>query len=161
MKPLLAVIALSLASLAEAQSIASLGEHPIAFRQLRAVFPETSVAIESRTDCRLLKVLLANNDRQRARGLMFVNDMPADAGMLFVYERSRPLSMWMKNTLIPLDMLFAAEDGVIVTLLSDVPPLTLESRRSERDATYVLELNAGAAARLGLAEGARLHVAPD
>lgn len=88
-------------------------------------------------------VQLATTGAERTVGLMFVRSMPADAGMLFVFPDVAPRSFWMRNTLIPLDMLFIAPDGTIINIIERAEPQTLDSRPSEGPAKYVLELNGG------------------
>ena len=135
----------------------ALPERPIPFERLRAAFGPVSVVAVGDSACHRLDVLLADTPARRARGLMFVERMPADAGMLFVHRRPAMLSMWMKNTLIPLDMLFADREGRIINIAHGTP-LSTDSIRSEGPASYVLELNAGRAAALGLDAGARLII---
>ena len=99
---------------------------------------------------------LAESPEQQSQGLMYRRSLAADAGMLFVYRPARPVSMWMKNTLIPLDMLFIAEDGVIVKVVERTVPLSLTSISSDRKVRGVLELNGGTADRLGIRPGDRV-----
>ena len=106
----------------------------------------------------VLNVYLAVEYEQQRRGLMFVRDMPDDVGMLFVYEDSEIHSMWMKNTYIPLDMVFARADGSVSSVIHDTQPLSLDSRASVEAVNYVLELNAGAARRLNIGPKSRLRV---
>ena len=101
-------------------------------------------------------VYLATDFEQQRRGLMFVRDMPERTGMLFVYDSEETRSMWMKNTYIPLDMVFARTDGSVVNVVTDTVPQTLTSHRSTGPARYVLELNAGTARRLGIGTGSRI-----
>ena len=101
-------------------------------------------------------VEVADDTAERAKGLMHRRSLPLSAGMLFVYETPQPLSFWMRNTLIPLDMLFFDEAGVLVNSIDDVPPRTLSARRSIVPARYVLELNGGSMARFGINGVARL-----
>ena len=101
-------------------------------------------------------VELAVTPRQQAYGLMHVANLPAAAGMLFIFKGERQRSFWMKNTLIPLDMLFFDEDGTLVSAVQDVPPHSLQPRRSAGDARFVLELNGGAMAARGITSAARL-----
>ena len=101
---------------------------------------------------------VANDFEQHRRGLMFVRNMPERTGMLFVYEREEPRSMWMKNTYSPLDMIFARADGSVVNVVTDTVPQSLNSHRSSGPARYVLELNAGTARRLGIGTGSRLVI---
>ncbi len=137
---------------------ARLPERPIDFSVLRSEFPAVSVIAEGKSACYRIDTLLAASASHRARGLMFVRSMPADAGMLFVYPERREMSMWMKNTIISLDILFADDDGDIVHVAANTTPLSLDSISSGGLARYVLELNAGVAERLGITVGSRLHV---
>ncbi|MBP2303457.1 DUF192 domain-containing protein [Azospirillum picis] len=105
-------------------------------------------------------VELALTQQQQAQGLMFRQSMPADAGMLFVYDRTQQASFWMKNTLIPLDMLFIAADGRIVNIHERAVPGSLDSVNSDGPVKAILELNGGMAARLGVHPGDRV-VSPD
>lgn len=103
-----------------------------------------------------IQVEIAADDASREHGLMDRTSMPADHGMLFVFPDSQIRTFWMKDTLIPLDMLFLDADGKLVTLLADVPPCKADPcgiYPSTQPARYVLELNAGVAAKLGWREG--------
>lgn len=101
-------------------------------------------------------VELATSPAQWTHGLMFRESMPADAGMLFLYERDRPMSMWMKNTYIPLDMLFIDRRGVIVDIAERTVPQSTEIISPDVPARAVLELNGGTASRLGISRGDRI-----
>ena len=101
-------------------------------------------------------VYLATEFEQHRRGLMFVRDMPPDVGMLFIYEGEFIRSMWMKNTYIPLDMVFARADGTVTNIVRDTVPQTLASHESAAPARFVLELNAGIARKLGIGTRSRL-----
>lgn len=109
-------------------------------------------------------VEVADDDAERARGLMFRDALPHGHGMFFVHERTQPLAYWMKNTRIPLDILYFDEGLTLVSQRRDVPPCSAGDAcppyPSRAPARYVLELNAGEARRLRLAEGARLQVSP-
>ncbi|MCH7796806.1 MAG: DUF192 domain-containing protein [Proteobacteria bacterium] len=108
------------------------------------------------------EVELALDNEQRAQGLMYRRDLADDAGMLFLYGREWPVSMWMRNTFIPLDMLFIAGDGRIVRIVERTVPQSLETISSGRPVTGVLEVNGGTVARLGIQPGDRvLHRAFD
>lgn len=103
-----------------------------------------------------IEVEIAADDATREHGLMDRTSMPAGHGMLFVFPDSQVRTFWMKNTLIPLDMLFFDADRKLVTLLANVPPCKADPcpvYPSTAPARYVLELNAGAAAKLGVHEG--------
>lgn len=109
-------------------------------------------------------VEIADNDEERARGLMFREEMAAVAGMLFVHDREAPQAYWMKNTKIPLDILYFDSARKLVSQQRDVPPCSLGDGcppyPSAAPARYVLELNAGEAARLNLRDGAELRLGP-
>ena len=103
-----------------------------------------------------MQVEIAASFEQRQYGLMNRETLPANTGMLFVFPKNGYRSFWMKNTFIPLDMLFFDADGMLVTIMEDVPPQTLEARRSSAPARYVLEINGGEARRRGWDETIRL-----
>lgn len=90
---------------------------------------------------------------QRERGLMFRRFLPQDRGMLFDFERERPLMMWMKNTFLPLDMIFIGRSGNVVGLAENTEPFSQRIIPSGAPASGVLEVNAGTAARIGLKIG--------
>lgn len=96
---------------------------------------------------------VAATDQERALGLMFRRSLPEHAGMLFLYDRPRPIVMWMKNTLIPLDMVFISQDGSVHRIESDTEPFSTAVIPSEGAVVGVLELNAGAARKIGLKPG--------
>lgn len=102
-------------------------------------------------------VELALTDRERQHGLMYREHLDDDAGMLFIFERPRVQSFWMKNTRIPLDMIFIGEGGEIVGIVESAEPLTLTARRVDGPSRYVLELNGGATRKLGITAGQRVH----
>jgi uncharacterized protein len=110
-------------------------------------------------------VEVANDDAERAQGLMFRDSMEPDRGMLFIHDSEERLAYWMKNTRIPLDILYFDEQRKLVSQQRDVPPCSLGDRcppyPSKAPARYVLELNAGQAARLGLQDGAELRFGPN
>ena len=101
-------------------------------------------------------VYLATKFEQQRRGLMFVRNMPERTGMLFIYDQDEVHSMWMKNTYIPLDMVFARSDGTVSSVIHDTVPLTLKSNSSTEPVRYVLELNSGVARRFGIGTGSKL-----
>ncbi len=120
------------------------------------VFQRDWVTVESGTGPHRFAVEVAVTPQQRAQGLMFRERLPAEAGMLFLYPAEQPVSMWMKNTLIPLDMLFIAGDGRIVRIAERAVPGSLATISSGEPARAVLELNGGTAARLQLEPGDRV-----
>jgi len=99
------------------------------------------------------RVAVADTPRERAQGLMNVPEMPRMAGMLFVYERPQAVSFWMENTLIPLDMIFADETGTVRRIHENAIPLDRTPIPGGPDIQYVLEINGGMAAQLGLSVG--------
>ena len=109
-------------------------------------------------------VEIADTDAERARGLMFRDALAADRGMLFIHEREEPQAYWMKNTHIPLDILYFDNARKLVAQQRDVPPCSLGDAcppyPSNAPARYVLELNAGEAARLQLRDGSELRLGP-
>lgn len=109
-------------------------------------------------------VELADDDAERARGLMFRDAMAEDRGMLFIHDAQEPQAYWMKNTKIALDILYFDNDRKLVAQQRDVPPCSLgdacPSYPSNAPARYVLELNAGQAEKLKLQDGATLTFGP-
>jgi len=101
-------------------------------------------------------VYLAQDFEQQRRGLMFVRNMPERTGMLFIYENDDIRSMWMKNTYIPLDMVFMRSNGSVSSVIHRAEPHTLLSRASIEPVRYVLELNAGTARRMGIGSRSRI-----
>lgn len=116
-------------------------------------FDWTELWIESATGRHHFNIEVAETEAQRQRGLMFRKEMPADAGMIFDYGATGYVAMWMKNTFIPLDMLFVNEDGTIRRIASFTTPLSLESIPSGGPVRAVIELNGGITARLGIRRG--------
>jgi len=94
-------------------------------------------------------------DGERAKGLMFRRALSEKSGMLFLYDRPQAASMWMKNTFIPLDMVFIAQGGEVHRIEANTEPFSTAIISSEGDIIAVLELNAGEAARIGLKRGDR------
>ena len=99
---------------------------------------------------------IAGDDQTRAQGLMYVRELPPAQGMLFVFEQPQYASFWMKNTYVPLDLIFIAADGTVVNVAANAKPLSLDPIASVSPVLYVLELAAGSAARIGLVAGDRL-----
>ena len=120
------------------------------------MFSAAPVALEVGIECRLFEIYLALSSEQKSRGLMFVREMREDQGMLFAYPPGSRMSIWMKNTVIPLDVVFLDEAGVIINIARNAKPYSLTSMRSARPGAFVVELNAGAADALGLEDGQTL-----
>jgi len=120
-------------------------------------FAQTVLTIEaSEHACYRFDVYLALNTQQQRRGLMHVRNLPERTGMLFIYRNAAFLSMWMKNTYIPLDILFIRGDGTVSSVAADTVPLSLQSIRAVEPVNFVLELNAGVSKRLHIDSGSRL-----
>ena len=110
------------------------------------------------------QVEIADDDAERERGLMFRDEMAADHGMLFIHDSEAPQSYWMKNTHIPLDILYFDHQRKLVSAQERVPPCSAGDRcppyPSEGPALYVLEINAGEADELGVKAGDELVFGP-
>jgi uncharacterized membrane protein (UPF0127 family) len=101
----------------------------------------------------VFKVEIADNEASREEGLMYRPTMPADAGMLFDFKVTDRVYFWMKNTYIPLDMIFIRADGTVATIAENTKPLSEKTVPSEEPVRFVLEVNAGTAQRIGLKVG--------
>jgi uncharacterized membrane protein (UPF0127 family) len=109
--------------------------------------------IVTTTGTHVFQVEAAKTPAQRAKGLMYRRSMPRDHGMLFDFHMEQTVLMWMKNTYIPLDMIFVSREGRVVSVAQDAEPLSEGVISSGKPAYAVIELNAGAARRIGLAAG--------
>ncbi len=118
-----------------------------------ATFPQSQLRIVTRSGALDFQIWTAATDAQRMQGLMYVRDLAADRGMLFVEERPRVAGMWMKNTYIPLDLLFMDARGKIVRILPMTKPLSLNVLSSQVPVKAVLELRGGEAARRNIRVG--------
>jgi uncharacterized protein len=103
------------------------------------------------------EVEIAKDDASRARGLMDRRYMPADHGMLFEFDREAPEAFWMKDTYIPLDMIFISGAGVVTNIAANAEPLSERAIPSGPPCAAVLELNGGEAARIGLRVGDKVR----
>ncbi len=122
-----------------------------------ATFSKSRLVIETAKGKFPFDIELALTQPQMAQGLMFRRALAADAGMLFDYRDPQPIAMWMKNTLIPLDMIFIASDGKIVDFHERAVPMSLDTIESKVPARAVLEVNAGTVARLSIQSGDTIH----
>ncbi|MFO1238868.1 MAG: DUF192 domain-containing protein [Sphingomonadaceae bacterium] len=110
------------------------------------------LTIKTSTAVRKFRVEVARTEDEQARGLMFRQSLAEDGGMIFPMSPPRFASFWMKNTVIPLDMIFIRGDGTIARIASDTIPYSLEPVDSGEPVAAVLELAGGKAAALGIAE---------
>ena len=104
-----------------------------------------------------VQVEIAKDDLARERGLMYRRFMPSEHGMLFEFEREATQSFWMKNTYIPLDMIFISQTGVVTNIVANAEPLSERVIPSGPPCAAVLELNGGAAAAMGMQVGDRVR----
>ena len=112
--------------------------------------------IHSATGTHHLTVEVARTPEQQGQGLMFRAALAADMGMIFPFPNPRMASFWMRNTLIPLDMIFIRADGTIARIAADTVPHSEESISSGEPVAAVLEIKGGRAAELGIREGDRV-----
>ena len=120
---------------------------------LAACSDEGKLVLHSSTGDYNFNVDVVDTPELMAKGLMFVQDLADDAGMLFDFKEERPVSFWMQNTLIPLDMVFVGADGVVKTVHANARPMDTTSIPSEVPVQYVLEIPGGVAASIGLQPG--------
>lgn len=118
-----------------------------------ASFPQSRLTIRSPAGDHEFQIWTASTQQQQMQGLMFVRDLPAERGMLFVEERPRVATMWMKNTYIPLDMLFIDTRGKVVRIIPMTKPFSLDILSSLTPVKAVLELRGGEAARRNIHVG--------
>ena len=121
------------------------------------IFPRAEVVVETDEGDIRFDVEVATNSEQRGRGLMEREFLAPDAGMLFLYESERMVSMWMKNTWISLDMLFMDDDGIVRHIATETEPLSLDIISSKVPAVAVLEIGAGVAQESGIEVGDRVR----
>jgi uncharacterized membrane protein (UPF0127 family) len=116
-----------------------------------------SLEIVTSTGRHAFQVEIADNDATREHGLMDRRYMAPNHGMLFEFDREEPVSFWMKNTYIPLDMIFIAPSGVVTHIATNAEPLSERVVPSGAPCIAVLELNGGMAASIGLKVGDKVR----
>lgn len=99
---------------------------------------------------------VASTEQERSRGLMFVKELPTHQGMLFVFPSETKQGFWMKNTYIPLDIIFIDSQRKVVGIVDSARPLTTKQREIDRPSRYVLELNGGVAKQQNITVGSKL-----
>lgn len=139
-----------LASLAACQPSAS---NAVDVTRSPAGLEQVSLTITSGQRVHRFTVEIARTQEEQATGLMNRSELAPDRGMIFPFDPPRDASFWMKNTLIPLDMIFVAADGSIANIAANTVPLSLEPVPSEGSVGAVLELAGGRAAELGIKPG--------
>jgi uncharacterized protein len=131
-------------------SLAFFAPAPIAAAELTPLTIQTASGVHS------FEVEIAADDGMRAQGLMYRRELAADRGMLFDFEVEKPVSMWMKNTYIPLDMVFILADGQVHRVEERTQPHSLRTIESGADVRFVLEVPAGTANTIGIRAGDRV-----
>ncbi len=127
---------------------AAAATHPVSGLQVIPVTITTSKGV------RTIRAEVARSPQEQARGLMFRTELGPDEGMLFPYEENpHVLGFWMRNTVLPLDIIFITPDRNVLNIAANAVPYSEESLRSTGVAAAVLELNGGRAAALGIAPG--------
>jgi hypothetical protein len=116
-------------------------------------FPRSALQIHASSGLNWFNIRIADTEAHRELGLMFVTQLPSDEGMLFPQDKPQIMSMWMKNTLIPLDMLFIDSHGKIVCLLANAKPESLDILSCDKPVKAVLEIGGGEAQRRGIRVG--------
>ena len=120
-------------------------------------FKTAKLTIVSGAKRNVFTVELAMSDRQQMQGLMYRRSLAPDAGMLFDYRTPTRITMWMKNTFIPLDMIFIGMDGTVVDIAERAVPQSEEIIPTRKPARAVLEVNGGTAQRLGIKVGDKVE----
>jgi len=124
-----------------------------AFSQGVVTFDKSKLSVITSTGQKNFEVEMAVSDQQQSQGLMYRRSMAANAGMLFDYGALRHIQMWMKNTYIPLDMIFIGPKGKIIKIVERTIPHSESIISSNGRARAVLELNSGTVSRLGIKTG--------
>ncbi len=115
---------------------------------------DTQIDIRTDAGVSTYSIEIADDAAERAQGLMFRETMPRDHGMYFVYPTGRPVAFWMKNTPLPLDIIYINERGIICSIAADTTPYSEEALPSGCAAQTVLEVNAGEVKAAGIRVGA-------
>jgi uncharacterized membrane protein (UPF0127 family) len=123
-------------------------------------FARAQIIIETRQACYLIDLYVAETPEERAQGLMYIRELGEFEGMLFPASAPAVVNMWMKNTYIPLDMLFIRANGTIARIAAETTPLSEDTISSGEPVTAVLELNGGFAKRHDVRSGDRFRIVP-
>jgi uncharacterized membrane protein (UPF0127 family) len=114
------------------------------------LLPREALTIKTDAGSFKFEVEIADEVHERSTGLMFREKMAPTHGMLFDFQREAPVTMWMKNTILPLDMVFIRKNGTVLRIAKNTTPFSRDFITSGGDITHVLELNAGMANQIGL-----------
>jgi len=150
-------MALAAIPLAFAASVGLALTLPVGELRAEMAMPRGELVITTASGRHPIKVEVADTEERKSLGLMFRTRVAPDTGMLFPYERPQEISMWMRNTYIPLDMVFIRADGTVHRIERRTEPLSEEIIDSHGEVTAVLELAAGEADRLAIAPGSRVE----
>lgn len=120
---------------------------------ISACSDETRLVVHTQTGDYPFTVEIADTEELRAKGLMYRQELAPDAGMLFDFQEERHVSFWMRNTYIPLDMIFIAADGTVRRVHVNAKPHDITSIPSNAPVRFVLEIPGGRSVEIGLAEG--------
>ena len=119
--------------------------------------PRVRISNAAGVDKATVTIEIADTPATRELGLMYRQHLAENAGMLFVFKQPQHLTFWMKNTEIPLDMIFAAPDGTVTGIVAKAEPYSEQELSVPGDSQYVLEVNGGFAERHGIETGDKLH----
>jgi uncharacterized membrane protein (UPF0127 family) len=111
------------------------------------------LVLQTQSGAHRFEVEIANTDEKRTVGLMYRRSLGEKAGMLFLYEPPQPIAMWMRNTYIPLDMIFISPDNRVHRIVERTEPFSRQTIPSGGTVKGILEVNAGVAAKIGLKPG--------
>lgn len=139
---------------------AFLSPHPVAAQDILDLesYPRGAVTVQTDRGPHRFDVWIADTPERQRQGLMYVRDLPATQGMLFVNDPPRVSSFWMKNTFIPLDILFFDAQGRLLAVFANTTPLSLEPIGPNRPVRWILELRGGESTRRGITVGDRLQI---
>jgi len=121
--------------------------------------PVENISVDTAKGHATLKVEVAGDHASQEKGLMYRKKMAANAGMLFDFHTTVMTSFWMKNTILPLDIIFIRTDGTVSSIAANAVPMSETPIPSSEPVQAVLELNAGRAAQLGIVPGDKVHSA--
>jgi uncharacterized membrane protein (UPF0127 family) len=129
------------------------------FAAADAALPVATISVDTRGVQHKFKVEIAGDKASQEKGLMFRKKLAADAGMLFDFHQTVLTTFWMKNTILPLDIIFIRSDGTISSIAENAVPYSLAPIPSSEPVQAVLEINAGRAQALGIGPGDAVHSA--